>query len=67
MCQDIFKFPMLGERQLTEKQNVSDHKIIPCIASLKAFFYLFSLFVPSTKVFYWQVSILQLLNSNFVS
>ena len=67
MCRDIFKFPMLGERQLTEKQNVSDHKIIPCIASLKAFFYLFSLFVPSTKVFYWQVSILQLLNSNFVS
>ena len=49
MCQDIFKFSMLGERQLKEKQSVSDHKIIPCIASFKAFFYSFSLLSPLRK------------------
>ena len=49
MSQDIFKFPILDERQLKEKQSVSDHKIIPYIASLKAFFYSFSLLCPLRK------------------
>ena len=56
MSQDIFKFPILGERQLKEKQSVSDHKIIRCIASLKAFFLFIFFVMPSKKVFYWWFS-----------